>query len=103
MTGNRIFLWESITVDCAIYRLPLRSICKGKGKGGGKGERRTRKGERRKGKGKGEGERRKEEGKRGKEKRKGKRERLRGKGDFFSLLCAFLPKVNGAIYSTVHS
>ena len=30
-------------MDCAIYRLPLRSICKGKGKGGGKGE-----GERRK-------------------------------------------------------
>ena len=27
-------------MDCAIYRLPLRSICKGKGKGGGKGERR---------------------------------------------------------------
>ena len=36
--GNTIFLWETITVGCAIYRLPLRSICKGKGKGGGKGE-----------------------------------------------------------------
>ena len=34
-----------MTVDCAIYRLPLRSICKGKGQGGGKGERRKEKGE----------------------------------------------------------
>ena len=50
--GNSIFLWETITVDCAIYRLPLRSICKGKGKGGGKGERRRGEEEkRRKGKG----------------------------------------------------
>ena len=32
-----------MTVDCAIYRLPLRSICKGKGQGGGKGERRKEK------------------------------------------------------------
>ena len=31
-------------MDCAIYRLPLRSISKGKEKGGGKGERRKRKG-----------------------------------------------------------
>ena len=38
-TGNRIFLRETMTVDCAIYRLPLRSICKGKGQGGGKGGR----------------------------------------------------------------
>ena len=38
-----IFLWETITVDCAIYRLPLRSICKGKGKGEGKGERKKEK------------------------------------------------------------
>ena len=30
-TGNMIFLRETMTVDCAIYRLPLRSICKGKG------------------------------------------------------------------------
>ena len=32
-----IFLRESMTVDCAIYRLPLRAMCKGKGQGGGKG------------------------------------------------------------------
>ena len=32
-------------VDCAIYRLPLRSMCTGKGIGGGKGERRQEKGE----------------------------------------------------------
>ena len=44
-TGNRIFLCETMTVDCAIYRLPLRSICKGKGQGGEKGERRKEKGE----------------------------------------------------------
>ena len=46
-----IFLWETTTVDCAIYRLPLRSMCKGKG--GGKGERKQEKkkgqGERKKG------------------------------------------------------
>ena len=54
-------------MDCAIYRLPLRSICKGKGKGGGKGERR-------KGKGKGKKE--------GKEKGEGEEEkRRRGKGE----------------------
>ena len=51
--GYMIFLWETITVDCAIYRLPLRSMCKGKGKGGGKGERKQEKkkgqGERKKG------------------------------------------------------
>ena len=41
--GTGFFLWETITVDCAIYRLPLRSICKGKGQGGGKGERRKEK------------------------------------------------------------
>ena len=27
------FSGETITVDCAIYRLPLRSMCKGKGRG----------------------------------------------------------------------
>ena len=47
------FSGETITVDCAIYRLPLRSMCKGKGKGGGKGERKQEKkkgqGERKKG------------------------------------------------------
>ena len=26
-TGNRIFLWDTRTVVCTIYRLPLRSIC----------------------------------------------------------------------------
>jgi len=49
-------LGGSITVDCAIYRLPLRSFSKGKGKGGGKGERRKKK---------------------GKEKEKGKKERTK--------------------------
>ena len=45
-------------MDCAIYRLPLRSISKGKGKQGGKGERRKRKG-------KEKGERKKGENKEG--------------------------------------
>ena len=44
------FFLKTTTLDCTIYRLPLRSICKRKGKGGGKGERERRKekGERRK-------------------------------------------------------
>ena len=68
------FLRDTITVDCAIYRLPLCSICKGKGKEGGKGERRKEKK-----KGKGERERRKEKGK--KENKEGERERRKGKGE----------------------
>ena len=62
-----IFLWETITVDCAIFMLPLHSICKGKGKGRAKGKRRKEKGERERGKEKGTGERerREEEGERG--------------------------------------
>ena len=78
-----IFLWETITVDCAIYRLPLRSMCKGKGKR--RRERRTEKGEkereRRKEKGKkenNEGERRKEKGNLEKKGGKGK---LKVKGE----------------------
>ena len=75
-TGNWIFLRETITVDCAIYRLPLRSICKGKGKGGGKKEKNTGKGkgERKRGKGmrKGTGKGERGNGKRRKGKGKGK-------------------------------
>ena len=69
------FLRETITVDCAIYRLPLRSICKGKGKGGGKKEKNT---------GKGKGERKRGKGMRtgtGKgERGNGKRRKGKGKG-----------------------
>ena len=56
-TGIRAFLWEIMTVGCAIYRLPNRSICKGKGKGGGKRERKKekKKGKRTKGQEKGKG------------------------------------------------
>ena len=77
-------LLETMTVDCAIYRLPLRSICKGKGNGGGKGERRKRKGEgeraRRKEKGKKENKEEERERRKGKEKGKGTGEKERGKG-----------------------
>ena len=54
-TGIRAFLWEIMTVGCAIYRLPNRSICKGKG--GGKRERKKekKKGKRTKGQEKGKG------------------------------------------------
>ena len=56
-TGIRAFLREIMTVGCAIYRLPNRSICKGKGKGGGKRERNKekKKGKRTKGQEKGKG------------------------------------------------
>ena len=45
MNLGYVFFLKTITLDCAIYRLPLRSTCKGKGKGWGKGERRKDKGE----------------------------------------------------------
>ena len=56
-TGIRAFLREIMTVGCAIYRLPNRSICKGKGKGGGKreGKKEKKKGKRTKGQEKGKG------------------------------------------------
>jgi hypothetical protein len=50
-------LGKTITLECAIYRLPLHFICNGKGNGGGKGKK--EKGEK---KGKGERERRKVKG-----------------------------------------
>ena len=46
--------WKTITLDCAIYRLPARPLCKGKWKGGGTGERTQ---EKNKGTGQGERER----------------------------------------------
>ena len=54
--GVQLFLGKTITLDCAIYRLPLRSMCSGKGK------REGRKGKE-KGKGKEEEEREREKGK----------------------------------------
>ena len=66
-------------MDCAIYKLPLRSICKGKGKGVEKGESRK---EKKKGKGKagGKGEKRKE-GRSERRREKGKRIRRKEKGE----------------------
>ena len=55
-----------MAVGCAIYRLPARSICKGKGKGGEKESERERRKEKGEGNEKGNGERRNGERRKGK-------------------------------------